>query len=134
MDRLNDGHALSLLACAFTRTAREDGEAAGDKPFAEDWLQPLFLPEAAVGGEISNRAFVEVLLEQCERHIFSFKGSDVLHLCLALANLVRTGNEDAIAPRLIPRLAKRLEALYYELVPGQFVRFLELFPFLPEVE
>ncbi|CAJ1444838.1 unnamed protein product [Effrenium voratum] len=134
MNRIDDGHTLSLLACAFSRaTVRqaqpEELEDAGEK---EESIQPLFLPEA--DGECSHLAFIEMLLEQCQRHILAFRGSDVLHLCLALANLTRTGQGDVIPPRLLPRLAKRLDALYYELLPGQFVRFLELFPYLPELE
>eukprot|EP00435_Cladocopium_sp_Y103_P006210 s196_g2.t1 len=140
MNRIDDGHTLSLLACAFTRAMGrnfqiedeiEDPEGARRSRNEESEFLPLFQTEV---GEPTHLAFVELLLEQCDRHIFSFKGSDVLHLSLALVSLVRSNNDDVIPPRLLMHLPKRLNALYYELVPGQFVRFLELFQYLPEIE
>ena len=56
-------------------------------------------------------SFIELLLQQCERNVFSFRGSDVLHLCLALSSLVRSQNGDLIPPRLQKLIANRLEAL-----------------------
>ena len=47
-------------------------------------------------GEMFHPSFIELLLEQCERNVFSFRGSDVLHLCLALSSLVRSQNGDII--------------------------------------
>ncbi|CAK9009980.1 unnamed protein product [Durusdinium trenchii] len=146
LNRIDDGHTLSLLACAFTRaTARNphveeesaeesyvETEGPAVRKEREDESAPaLFQLEA---GEFSHISFVELLLEQCERHIFSFRGSDVVHLCLALATLVRSGHAELIPPRLLKHLAKRLDALYFDLVPGQFVRLLELIQYLPEVE
>lgn len=146
MNRIDDGHTLSLLACAFTRATgrnfqiegeieKEGGTAdligARKSRNEESEFLPLFQTEV---GELTHLAFVELLLEQCDRHIFSFKGSDVLHLSLALVSLVRSNNDDVIPPRLLMHLPKRLNALYYDLVPGQFVRFLELFQYLPEIE
>eukprot|EP00930_Biecheleria_cincta_P096860 TRINITY_DN88639_c0_g1_i1.p1 TRINITY_DN88639_c0_g1~~TRINITY_DN88639_c0_g1_i1.p1 ORF type:complete len:835 (-),score=144.88 TRINITY_DN88639_c0_g1_i1:202-2685(-) len=157
LEGISDGHALSLLACAFSKPPRLWVESPGEtddgrKGFhREEFGRPLFpaqLPQdrpmtgtndsvrAALHSsfELPHVAFIEVLLEQCERRIFSFRASDVLHLCLALAELARAGHEELIPPRLIPRMAKRFEFLYYELLPGQFVRLLDLCEHLPELE
>eukprot|EP00913_Durusdinium_trenchii_P013810 g12967.t1 len=83
----------------------EQGQGPAVRKEREDESAPaLFQLEA---GEFSHISFVELLLEQCERHIFSFRGSDVVHLCLALATLVRSGHAELI-PSCLPMLRAAL--------------------------
>ncbi|CAE8681339.1 unnamed protein product [Polarella glacialis] len=175
IQRIGDGHSLSLLACAFTKLqpevrpagAEEGGTEAVSSPRkfrrgGEDAPEPLFRakashamppmlpdmdedyfatsravhhsPSKVEGGYIAHLAFVEVLLEQCDDRIMTFRGSDILHLSLALSTLTVSGNERVIPPRLLPRLCRRLEMLYYELLPAQFVQLLDLCQHLPDLE
>lgn len=136
METLSDGHTLSLLACAFTRPPMGGGHYGSAEPlFAED----------IVGSDVSNDGvdgvvhvahidFIEVLLQQCERHMWNFRSADLLHLCLALSTLARSGNEHIFPTRLFRRLERRMGDLHFEFMPAQYVRLLEQLAHLPELE
>jgi len=83
---------------------------------------------------LQHVSFVEVLLEQCERHMWNFRTPDLLHLALALSALARSGNDNIFPSRLFRRLHRRMDGLYFELLPGQIVRFLDVAAHLPELE
>eukprot|EP00928_Gymnodinium_smaydae_P058012 TRINITY_DN4121_c0_g3_i1.p1 TRINITY_DN4121_c0_g3~~TRINITY_DN4121_c0_g3_i1.p1 ORF type:complete len:868 (-),score=152.94 TRINITY_DN4121_c0_g3_i1:148-2697(-) len=142
IDKLTDGHALSLLACAFARPRSGASSAAAGGAEAEWRPQPLFSSVEAHAdsgssfgrADIAHLAFLEVLLQQCELHMFNFRGADVLHLCLALASLGSCGHGQIVQPRLLRRLERRLQELYFELRPAQVVRLLDVVEHIPDLE
>lgn len=144
---VNDGQSLSMLACAFTRPylrAPADCNALAPLFTVDHHLEEEEVPEtredsasdAAEDGTnfMPHSSFVGVLLEQCERHMFSFRGGDAVHLCLALANLHRKGHERLIPARLVKRLSKCLDSVYVDMKPAQFVRLLEVLAHIPDLE
>eukprot|EP00929_Paragymnodinium_shiwhaense_P063485 TRINITY_DN31706_c0_g1_i1.p1 TRINITY_DN31706_c0_g1~~TRINITY_DN31706_c0_g1_i1.p1 ORF type:complete len:875 (+),score=161.07 TRINITY_DN31706_c0_g1_i1:142-2766(+) len=140
LDTCKDGHALSILACAFaTPTA-----PAASNPGLDGETQPLFAQEAhgsgdmhtdvTLKGEINHLAFLEMLLQQCLKEVWTFRAADILHLCLALAHLQQNGHSELFPSKLLRHMEKRTKAIFFDFKPAQLVRFLEVLPALPEFE
>lgn len=134
IDKLDDGHALSLLSCAFTLLPRPVSAARSGSLFLPIQQPASTQNKTGEEGDLPHLAFVELVLAQCERHVWNFRGADVLHLCLALSSLRRLGHDDLIPPRIFTKMEKRMGNLYFELLPVQFVQFLELFSDFPELQ
>lgn len=152
---VNDGHTLSLLACAFTVPPKSGEPGTSDALFAgeeasalasdcqdgkvpdeqeESILNEEMVSDSGAAVQLQHLAFVEALLEQCERHMWNFRSADLLHLALALSALARSGNAHVFPSRLIRRLQRRMDNLYFEFMPAQFVRFLDVAAHLPELD